>query len=113
MKEGGLLSLPELQLVVPPRCALQDHASPAVPTTPLLLLNLRHRPGKPPLELGPLDKGKLPGEPGELGEPGEPLLPLEAIHITHPSACNAAVLSASVEQCVCVLVHGRGCGRAA
>lgn len=111
MKEGGLLSLPELQLVVPPRCALQDHASPAVPTTPLLLLNLRHRPGKPPLEHGPLDKGKLPGEPGELGEPGEPLLPLEAIHITHPSACNAAVLSASVEQCVCVLVHGRGRGR--
>lgn len=111
MKEGGLLSLPELQLVVPPRCALQDHASSAVPTTPLLLLNLRHRPGKPPLEHGPLDKGKLPGEPGELGEPGEPLLPLEAIHITHPSACNAAVLSASVEQCVCVLVHGRGCGR--
>lgn len=110
MKEGGLLSLPELQLVMPPRCALQDHASPAVPTTPLLLLNLRHRPGKPPLEHGPLDKGKLPGEPGELGEP---LLPLEAIHITHPSACNAAVLSASVEQCVCVLVHGRGCGRAA
>lgn len=106
MKEGGLLSLPELQLVVPPRCALQDHASPAVPTTPLLLLNLRHRPGKPPLEHGPLDKGKLPGEPGE------PLLPLEAIHITHPSACNAAVLSASVEQCVCVLVHGRGRGRA-
>ena len=78
MKEGGLLSLPELQLVVPPRCALQDHASPAVPTTPLL-----------------------------------PLLPLEAIHITHPSACNAAVLSASVEQCVCVLVHSRGRGRAA
>ena len=74
MKEGGLLSLPELQLVVPPRCALQDHASSAVPTTPLL--------------------------------------PLEAIHITHPSACNAAVLSASVEQCVCVLVHGRGRGRA-
>ena len=110
MKEGGLLSLPELQLVVPPRCALQDHASPAVPTTPLLLLNLRHRSGKPPLEHGPLDKGKLPGEPGE---PGEPLLPLEAIHITHPSACNAAVLSASVEQCVCVLVHGRGRGRAA
>lgn len=109
MKEGGLLSLPELQLVVPPRCALQDHASPAVPTTPLLLLNLCHRPGKPPLEHGPLDKGKLPGEPGE---PGEPLLPLEAIHITHPSACNAAVLSASVEQCVCVLVHGRGRGRA-
>ena len=110
MKEGGLLSLPELQLVMPPRCALQDHASPAVPTTPLLLLNLHHRPGKPPLEHGPLDKRKLPGEPGE---PGEPLLPLEAIHITHPSACNAAVLSASVEQCVCVLVHGRGCGRAA
>ena len=107
MKEGGLLSLPELQLVVPPRCALQDHASP---TTPLLLLNLRHRPGKPALEHGPLDKSKLPGEPGE---PGEPLLPLEAIHITHPSACNAAVLSASVEQCVCVLVHGRGRGRAA
>ena len=110
MKEGGLLSLPELQLVVPPRCALQDHASPAVPTTPLLLLNLRHRPGKQPLEHAPLDKSKLPGEPGE---PGEPLLPLEAIHITHPSACNAAVLSASVEQCVCVLVHGRGRGRAA
>lgn len=110
MKEGGLLSLPELQLVVPPRCALQDHATPAMPAAPLLLLNLRHGPGKPPLEHGPLDKGKLPED---AGEPGEPLLPLEAIHITHPSACNAAVLSASVEQCVCVLVHGRGRGRAA
>ena len=106
MKEGGLLSLPELQLVVPPRCALQDHAAPA----PLLLLSLRHRPAKVPLEHGSLDKGKL-AEGAMLPLEAQP--GLEVIHLTHPSACNAAVLSASVEQCGCVLIHCRGRGRAA
>lgn len=104
MKEGGLLSLPELQMVVPPRCALQDHAASSAP---LLLMGLRHHPGKASLEHGSLDKGKL-AEGAMLPLDAQP--GLEVVYITHPSASNAAILSASVEQCACVLIHSRGRG---
>lgn len=102
MKEGGLLSLSELQLVVPPRYALVDKV-PA--TAPLLLVCLKRRQAKSSLEASALPKEKLSDAGSVLPLEGE--APIEVFAVNHPSACNASILSTTVEQCGCVLIHNR------
>ena len=102
MKEGGLLSLSEFQLVVPPRYALVDKV-PA--TAPLLLVCMKRRQAKSALEPATLPKEKLSDAGPVLPLEGE--APIEVFAVNHPSACNASILSTSVEQCGCVLLHNR------
>ena len=102
MKEGGLLSLSEFQLVVPPRYGLLDKV-PA--TAPLLLVSLKRRQAKLPLEQATLTKEKLSDAGTVLPLEGE--APIEVFAVSHPSACNASILSTTVEQCSCVLIHNR------
>ena len=52
-----------------------------------------------------LPKEKLSDAGSVLPLEGE--APIKVFAVNHPSACNASILSTTVEQCGCVLIHNR------